>query len=611
MKSKELFFNKFRNIGRQSLKTFLRAIRSISNRLPISLRHRLIPGFVLKLIHERTGNNNRIQRVYLKNGIGPVAFLKKLNEKKVEYVLLRWWENLPDYPPGEDVNILVKDEHRDFINDLVSNYDSRGVKCDIYTVRGSKNGSRYGIPVFSSNLSLALLREKMLFNEVFVPSPLTYFASVAYHAILHKGHNSGVPGFEMGPTKYVYNYSAALRKMALDLDINVDITVTGLFNWLKQEGFAPADDTLSKLVENRPELSLLETRLFSDARGGNLLVYVVRERMLQDGFLYDFKGFLEDKFEFDILDVRILNAEEKEICSRQIRGGKWDKGPFQYSGGPPVAFVVAFDYQPEPLSEIEQENQPRTTNKNIVQAKYDFRKRTRLTLKDGFYNGLHSPDNEQDAWFYISQIGKDYSEKINRLVEARRERYSKKWAVKKVLATGQISKVELIKYAGGFAVKKTFRPGKERFFKRELFAVKELSKELSFIPPLLEEGDGYVVIPYFKNILENLSEKEKKQVIASKANEIGEVIREMHLRGLIYINFTPASIIITPDNKLYCTGFTYLQKYSTHTDLEHAFELVGLPKTFEGDQPEGFNQNSISFSNIWSPYLSLRQVLQV
>lgn len=611
MKSKELFLKKFRNISRQSLKTFLEAIRSVSNRLPISLRHRLIPGFVLKLIHERTGNNNRIQRVYLKKGIGPVSFLRKLNEKKVEYVLLRWWENLPDYPPGEDVNILVKDEQRDFINDLVSDYDSRGVKCDIYTVKGSKKGSRYGIPAFSSNLSLALLRERIFFNGVFVPSPLTYFASVAYHAVLHKGHNSGVPGFGMEPTKYVYDYSTALRKMALNLGINVDITVTGLFNWLKQQGFAPADDTLSKLVENRPELSILETGLFSDARGGDLLVYVIRERMLVEGFLHDFKVFLEDTFEFDVVDIRMLNAAEKDVCTRQIRGGKWDRGPFKYSGGPPVAFVVAFDYHPEPLASKDQKKQPRMTNKNMIQAKYDFRDQLKLVLKDGYYNGVHSADNEQDAWYYISQIGKDYHNKIAGEVEARRVRYSGKWGVTKILSAGQISKVELIKYGEGLAVKKTFRPGKERFFKRELYAVKELSKELSFIPPLLEEGDGYVVVPYLTNILDTLPEKEKKQVIASKVDEIGEVIRQMHSRRLIYINFTPESIIITPDNKLYCTGFAYLQKYSTQTDLELTYELIGLSKTFEGDHPEGFKQNSISFSDIWSPYLSIRQVLQI
>lgn len=600
-----------RNIGRRSLKVFLKAISGVSNRLPISVKHKLIPDFALKLIHEKTGKNDRIQRVYLKNGIGPVTFLKQLNEKKVDYVLLRWWENLPDYPPGEDVNILVKDEHRDLINEVVSVYDSRGVKCDIYTVSGGKNGSRYGVPVFSSNLSLALLKERILFKGVFVPSPLTYFASVAYHAVLHKGHNSGVPGFEMEPTKYVYDYSTALKKMALDLGINVDITVTGLFNWLKQQGFAPADDTLAKLVENRPELSLLETRLFSDVRGGNLLVYVVRERLLQDGFLHDFKNFLEDKFEFDVMDIRMLSAVEKDICTRQIRGGKWDNGPFKYSGGLPVAFIVAFDYNPQPLSEMEQQKQPRMTNKNLVQAKYDFREQLGLILKEGYYNGIHSPDNEQDAWFYISQLGKDYFEKITNKVEARRERYSGKGLVKKVLSTGQISKVELIKYADGLAVKKTFRPGKERFFRRELFAVKELSKELSFIPPLLEEGDGYVVVPYLENILDTLPENEKKQVIASKVNEIGEVIREMNSRGLLYINFTPASIIITPDNKLYCTGFTYLQKYSTHPDLEHTYEIAGLPKTFEGDHPEGFKHRSVSFSEIWSPYLSIGKVLQV
>ena len=587
-----------------------RILLNISRRIPIGLKLKIFPNRVLRALRLRGPGAGRLQRVYIKKGIMPIDFFTELNERKINYVLLRWWENLPAFPEGEDVNILVRDGQRNYINDLVSAYDERGVKCDIYTLNGSDNGSRDGIPVFPYNLSQALLEDKIFYNGAYIPSPILAFASMAYHAVLHKGYNSGIKGFLKRPEKFVFNYAEALKKLARDLDIDVEITATGLFYWLKKEGFAPADDTLAKLVKNRPELSIFEKRLSSDARGGELMVYVIREKLLYDGFLHDFKVLLEDKYLFDVLDVRILNKKEKHTCTTQIRGGKWDKGPFPTSGGPPAAFVIAYDYHPEPLSEAEQKDQTRMTNKNNLKAKYGFRENLGSILENNFYNGVHSADNENDAWFYISHLGEAYAEKIALEVEKRRKRYAPIWSVIRILSAGLLSKVELIRYNGELAVKKTFRPGRERFFERELFAVKHLAHELPFIPPLLEEGDGFIVTPYFENVLGKLDEKGKKELITSKAKEIFEVTKEMQKRGLTYINFSPENLIITNEGRIFCTGFSYLQE-NKNSPFDHVYEIAGLSNFFDGDHPENFGGRLRSFSHLWSDYLPLNRFLDL
>ena len=524
MKLKDKLISRGLEAGKYSARFLFKPLVTLTNMLPDSVKYKIIGNRFYRFIFDRVFKSNRSQRVYLKKGVKPIDFFKVLNQRGVEYVLLRWWENLPHFPLGEDINILVQDEDRDLINDLVSSYDTRGIKCDIYTVSGSKNGSRINVPVFPYNLTLALLNTRTLFNGAYVPAPYPYFASVAYHAILHKGHNSGVPGFDLEPTKYVYDYTTSLKEMALILDIDVDISVKGIFNWLKKEGFAPADDTLAKLVKNRPELSMLETSLFSDARGGELLVYVVRDRLLREGFLPDFEVFLADKFNFDILDIRMLSEEEKNICATQIRGGKWDRGPFKYSGGKPVALVVGYDYHPRPLTEQDQKEQTRMTNQNNIDAKYSFREYLGSSLVNGYYNGVHSADNEHDAWFYISLIGEDYREKISFEVERRRNRYARIWGVKKMLSAGKNSKVELIKYGKGLAVKKTFRPGKENLLERELSAIKNIADEQTSAPFLLEEGEGYVVIQYLENPSDDLSGTEKPKVTTFKRIEINKVV---------------------------------------------------------------------------------------
>src|SRR5690554_3333208 len=140
-------------------------------------------------------------RVYIKKRIGRMEFFEILNERKVEYVLLRWWENLPEIPEGEDMDILIKDEHRDLIQDLLTYRDNRtGLKCDFYTLTGSNYGSHRGLPYFQSNLAYNLLKNRKLYRGAYVPSPTEHFASLAYHAIFHKGIGSGLSGFQSQTT---------------------------------------------------------------------------------------------------------------------------------------------------------------------------------------------------------------------------------------------------------------------------------------------------------------------------------------------------------------------------------------------------------------------------
>lgn len=541
-------------------------------------------------------------RVYIRKGISRMGFFQALHERNVDYVLLRWWEDLPQIPAGEDMDILIRDEHRELINDLVTFRKNKvDLKCDIYTIAGSMYGSHNDIPYFQSNLAHALIETRELYRGAYVPSPLLHFASLAYHAIFHKGNGSGLKGFEDSKPGLEHDYPEILKNKASGLDLKIEITVVGLYEWLKERKFVPAEDTLTKLVEVRPELSFLQQRLHSDVRGGDLLVFVLRERLLKDGLLQDFTSFLEEEFNFDLLDVQMLNARERDQCSREIRGGKWDKGPYKYSGGPPVAIVSAFDYHPEPLTQTEQLRQARMTNRNNLHSKYQYRERLQsLILMKGHYNGVHSADNEQDAQFYLSLLGSNYQNKISEMLEFRRTRYARNWNLVKVLSENSISKVEVIQYNERKAVKKTFRPGKERFLQRELYALRELSQELKFIPPILEEGEGYVIVPFFENILEKMNEKEKEKILSTKADEIAEVICSMYTRGLIYLGFTPESIILTSNGEFYCTGFSFLQKYLKEpSHILEVFEVAGLPKDFDGDVPRGYYYIKSPMKTIW------------
>lgn len=410
-------------------------LNSLNKRKLISGIKKLIPKWAKNIIIGNKTFNKYYQklrkklikrkkspRVYIKKGIGRMEFFAILNSRNVQYVLLRWWQDLPLIPEGEDMDILVLDEHRNLLNDLVDHFDNgTGLKCDIYTINGSNYGSHKSLPYFQINLAYKLIQDRILYRGAFVPSPFSYFASLAYHAIFHKGYESGLSGFDKTQLEVEHDYTSVLSTERNKLGLKVAITVNGLFDWLDEHDFLPADDTLSKLAEIKPELAVFQKSLYSDIRGGDLIVYVIRERMLEDDLLAYFKDFLKKEYLFDILDIKVLDAEEQELCRKKIRGGKWDKGPYTFSGGPPVALLLAFDHNPLPLSDLELKLQPRMTNSHNLHAKYEFRDIiANLKLRDGDFNGVHSSDNEQDAWSYISLLGEDYKQKIIVEVENKR-----------------------------------------------------------------------------------------------------------------------------------------------------------------------------------------------
>ena len=518
----------------------------------------------------------RSPRVFIKKGIQRMQFFDILHERKVDYVLLRWWQDLPKMPPGEDMDILVKDEHRDLLNDLVVFYDNgTGLKCDIYTITGSNDGSWKNLPYFQSNLAHTLIDERILFKGAYVPSPQIHFASLAYHAIYHKGGDSGIPGFSTVPLNLEHNYAEILEQLAREIGLNLEINLKGLVAWLKEQGFTPAEDTMAKLVELKPELALLQKPLYSDIRGGDLLVYIIREQLVEDGYLNPFIDFLKEKFCLDILDVKMLCNAEKDICKRQIRGGKWDKGPYPSSGGEPVAFIIAYDYNPWPLEGEEAKKQSRMTNRNNPNAKYKFREfiNTSINSKKK-YNGIHSADNELDAWFYITQLGEIYRKKIHYEVELRRERYATRWSVKKIIATGPASKVEIINYNKGLAVKKTFKPGREQEFERELLAAGELSKDFEFLPTLLEEGSGFIIYPFYQNILDELESEEKRNHLYSKKTEIEEAIGRLGAKGYKHSNLCLENLILTGDGQFYFTSLSSIQTLTNIEKLPDSYNIA-------------------------------------
>ncbi|MCE8035042.1 hypothetical protein EKK97_00990 [Billgrantia tianxiuensis] len=196
-------------------------------------------------------------RRYIDGKAGMTAFLDTLKAKRVDYVVLRWFDTLPDISPGEDVDILVADEDAARIVDCVSvNRRSQDIACDIYSVSGLPGTSHRDGSYYPPDKARQMLEHAVWMNGlVRVPSVDEHFLSLSYHAIYHKGYLSGIPSeHRMRNTKVVvpqdHDYRGILENLhgqSSHASTALDMTLERLDAFLSGLGWRPDPDTLKRL----------------------------------------------------------------------------------------------------------------------------------------------------------------------------------------------------------------------------------------------------------------------------------------------------------------------------------------------------------------------------
>jgi len=339
------------------------------------------------------------------------------------------------------------------------------------------------------------------------------------------------------------------------------------------------------------------------------MVFLIRERANNSGLTKKIINIIMIKFGLDILESSPLPQESLSIVAKKIRGGKWDKGPYRYSGGLPVHIIVALDYYAKPASSS---LHPRVTNQNLLNIKKRCRKLIAETLLlHKHYNPLHTADNEAEAMAYIQAALPNRYQAILKKSAKLRQRYFTDQPVLQVFSQGRRAKVELIAYNGQKAVKKTFRVGMERYLERELFASKELSRDLPFIPPLLEEGDGYIIRPFYENIM-SLGKFNKSQISPAIKAKIASIVAEFYNRDLTLIDFSANNTIMLQSGEIIVLDFEFLQHYKEKpVGIFDAYEVKGVPRSFTGDLPFERNHINSKFKVMWRGFGTFKSCFSV
>lgn len=560
------------------------------------------PGLIVFPLRRR---RRQSARRYLPFNMGAAEFLPRLRELRVKYVVLRWFESLPLVEPGEDLDILVADADLQILESVLNSWP--GIQpVDVYSETGLPSTDFAKMAYYPPRLAAQILDTRVVLRELCdVPARAQYFYSLAYHALYHKGYSSGLPvraGGDCHETNPEHDYAAVLGHLAVELGMPAQIDMASLDACLEERGWKPPYDTLVRLAQHNRWVkdTLVQPGEFDDG----LTVFIIREAAMSPsrGGLPRIERELM-RHGFHICLSRELSQSTAAKVKDEIRGGNWGAGPWPMSGGGPVAVIVAYDVMPKPPSQAELSKYPMLRNARIL-----CKDRIRDLLNEDVAaeakcNPLHSSDTGWEALEYLRLTVPDAEPEVCALIEDLKKAFKTDHPVRSVLTQqGRRAKIEVIEFEGGLAVKKTFRQHQVRYLQRELAAMRELSKSIPVIPPVLAEGETWFVMPYYADTLKYrwISGRMLPLDVARTAIVALQAIYDA---GFAMIDASTENIVIDPVQGFKLVDFEHCYRYTAKpATFYESYDIAGCPPSFAGDLP---TRGANTYARDWLPYVGV------
>jgi hypothetical protein len=559
--------------------------------------------FVFEVCKRR---ENSSARKYIPHSLQISGFLRKLSQSELKHVVLRWFENLPELPPGEDLDLLVADEHLPAVCALL-NQGPGLAPCDVYSVTGLPGSDFRGLPYFPPHLATTLLTNAQQHpSHAKIPSPADHFFSLAYHAIYHKGKTSGLPSRGQSAasraTQAEHDYVAVLSSLAQTVGLKPEMTFEGLDECLQAAGWRPPRDMLVRLAKKRKDLACLIGKVEDSGADPGLAVFLIREAAAFPESLARLVVEIEREG-FQILRTKVFTEAESHAIGRTIRGGNWGRGPWPACGGLPAAAIIVYDSEPIPVSRREKKRYPELCNARLL-CKSKIRDSFNRSLPaDQHVNALHSSDNGIEAIEYIQIIMPEALEGIQAQVAGIRSSFqTQEPVVLQLSAFRRRAKTEVIRFNERLAVKKTFKSHQRSYCQREAWAMANLSRVVSAVPPLLATEGESVIYPYYNDVL-RFRRSSGRLLPLPVAKEAIAALRQIYDAGYALIDAHPENVIVDREHGVKLIDFEFLHEYDQKpARFEQSFDVIGCPADFAGSQPDG---GAKFYARHWQPYIGL------
>ncbi len=337
----------------------------------------------------------------LPGSIGVRQFLSWLKAQEIDYVVLRFFEKLPNlYRDAGDIDILLSAEGKLRVMKFLKDNEGQlaGVSKDIRLGLHSASGEQGSIPYYPPLLARQILDRAMDGPAGSrIPCPEDALNSFVYHALYHakKGYAAGIPSSlkrhtELHPEN---DYAGVIREMAHAAGSAPGSTMEELDEYLASKGWRPKLDTLAKLGETN---AWVYDRFFTHGHVGpaGLAVFMLREWVYEKGLYKQAEDIIISNG-FTILRSKVLSSSEKKAATEVLRGGNWGANEDGSNDGwlPAVALVVVDKKCVKMLPAYAKgyEHFKIRALKNALREAFD-------TDEMG---SVHSTDNSHESWEYI------------------------------------------------------------------------------------------------------------------------------------------------------------------------------------------------------------------
>jgi len=545
-------------------------------------------------------------RRFVSGQLSVVEFFRELDVRGVNYVVLRWYENLPEIDPGEDIDILIADGDVHKVASLLNGRRSRHQAVDLYSETGIDGTSFKTLPYYTPRIAKEILDGAVVWNGLCrVPNPRDAFLSMAYHVVYHKGLASNVPAKSgdgrAGDGYKDHDYVTILADKATNAGVLLDptdVNLEHLDDLLGKLGWRPPVDTLTKLAAHNPWLKdrlASEEEKISEHLSG-LVCFIVRERGVQ--LLPRIRDTLE-KFGFDNLWETSLDDVDGEGLRAHVRGGVWNRGPWSVNGGEPAHLIMAYDVFPVPPHAGEVAKQPGLNNRRILEAKEALRKLYNASRPpEERCNIVHSSDSGAQALQYLRFVDADIEETIKLQANEIYKKHQSPFKIMNELGgSSRRAKVFQIQYGDQPAVLKMFRAGREPFMEREI-AARELGEPLANMSEILEAGENYLVLKHYGDSdqlrwMRIPVVNPRGFIRPTYIREIRRILLQFRGAGYDWIDLHPDDLIVDEREGLKALDFEFLQASpATGGGLNGSLALFPPGDDFTGELPVDFGTSA-------------------
>lgn len=504
---------------------------------------------------------------------------------------------------GQVPALFIADRHVDKLSDFIKRtpfgqplavYSPTGLPGFSYQQHWRLNSDMTSMAVIPAHLADAMLSsaERGVDGCRRLPSQILLLWEI-YRSLFLNGDS----GFQIDTAKSEPILTGPKARTILDLaektgqPFEQPLILSSLHRYLADRDWIPPLDVLRRISPGNSWASLKVSQWQAERHNEEpgLVAFFVRRAVFEFGMEEGIASII-DTGGFEILKTIDLDDDQVASTAREVRGGNWGPGSFSVDGGPPMRVIIAYDVSAVPVTDAMLVKYPQLDNAHILEAKLRCREYIRDRLpRNRQFNPVHSTDDSIHAWDVVRRFAPQDEASLRETMRSRKAEFETEHEVLRCLTrTGLRAKIELIRYGEGVAVKKTFRHNCLRFMEREISFMNAVSSERREIPPVLERGPNYLIMPYIEGrpLRRFLFGRGFPALMSLKqVREMADLLRFLFAKGYDPIDLGPHNLLVDRSGQVRAIDFEFVHWNGKPVDPNRAACLHGIPQDFVGEWP--------------------------